>query len=92
MGMGKLILRSFGIGVAGIALAGFVGGFIALSLYFFNSSASSQGEQNVGLDLMALARNYFPWIYVVPLAVFAIGFLIGFRYFSKRQARQEASR
>jgi ABC-type Fe3+ transport system permease subunit len=79
MGMGKLILRSFGIGVAGIALAGFVGGFIALSLYF-------------GLDLMALARNYFPWIYVVPLAVFAIGFLIGFRYFSKRQARQEASR
>jgi ABC-type Fe3+ transport system permease subunit len=90
--MGKLILRSFCVGIASIALAGFVGGFIALSLSFFNSSASSPaGDQDVGWDLIALARNVSPWIYVVPLAVFATGFLIGFRYFSKRQARQEVS-
>jgi hypothetical protein len=55
--MGKLILRSFYVGIASIALA----------------------------------RNDSPWIYVIPLAVFATGFLIGFRYFSKRQARQEVS-
>ena len=58
IGTGKLILRSFYVGIASIALA----------------------------------RNDSPWIYVVPLAVFATGFLIGFRYFSKRQARQEVSR
>ena len=93
IGTGKLILRSFYVGIASIALAGFVSGFIALSLSFFNSSAGSQtGDQDVGPDLIALARNDSPWIYVVPLAVFATGFLIGFRYFSKRQARQEVSR
>jgi hypothetical protein len=89
----KLILRSFAVGIASVALAGFVGGFIALSLSRFNSSASSQaGDQQVGWDLIVFARNDWPWIYVLPLAVFAIGFLIGFRYFSRRQARQEVSR
>ena len=87
--MVNLILRSFCVGIASVALAGFVGGFIALSLIFFNSSAGSQSsDQEVGWDLITLARNYSPWIYVVPLAVFAIGSLIGFLYFSRRQARQ----
>jgi uncharacterized membrane protein len=86
--MAKLILRSLAVGIASVALAGFVGGFVVLSLSFFNSSAASQsGEQEVGWDLLAFGRSFSPWIYIVPLAVFGTGFLIGFRYFSKRQAR-----
>jgi hypothetical protein len=91
--MAKLILRSFCVGIASVALAGFIGGFIALSLLFFNSSATSQsGDQDVGWDLVTVVPDVSPWSYIVPLVLFAIGFLVGFRYFSKRQARQEASR
>jgi hypothetical protein len=87
--MGRLILRSLCVGIASVALAGCVSGFIALSLWSFNSSAAPpSGGQEVGWDLMVLARHGSPWIYIVPLALFAIGFLIGFRYFSKRQAIQ----
>jgi hypothetical protein len=87
--MGRLILRSVCVGIASVALAGFVGAFIALSLLFFNSSATAQsGDQEVGWDLVTVARDFSPWSFIVPLAVFAIGFLIGLRYFSKRQTRQ----
>ena len=87
--MAKLILRSFCAGIVSIALAGFVGAFIALSLAFFNSSAASPaGDQEVGWDLIGLARSHLVPVIVAPLVFFTIGFLFGFLHFSKRQGRR----
>jgi hypothetical protein len=85
--MGKLVLRSVCVGIASVALAAFIGGFIALSLLFMNSSAQPGGEE-AGPRTMLIAHYHLVPAVVIPLVIFAIGFLAGYRYFSKRQARQ----
>ena len=48
------------------------------------SAPSQPGEPEVGWDLVIMAHQVPFWVWLIPLAFFAIGFLIGFRYFSKR--------
>jgi hypothetical protein len=87
--MPKLILRATCVGIAAVAIAAFLAGFIALSLAAMNTPSQS-GEFEVGWDLVP-ERSQLPlWAWLVPLGVFAIGFIIGYRYFSKRQDKQAA--
>lgn len=65
----------------------FVAGFVALSLFAMNTPMQS-GEPEAGWDMIAMTHNHLVPVIAVLLAVFVIGFLIGFRYFSKRQHRQ----
>jgi hypothetical protein len=85
--MTKLVLRSVCVGIASVALAAFIGGFIALSLLFMNSSAPSGGDE-AGSRMMLIVRYHLVPVILIPLVIFAIGFLTGYRYFSRRQARQ----
>ncbi|MGB9069450.1 MAG: hypothetical protein WCC21_12855 [Candidatus Acidiferrales bacterium] len=85
--MPKLVLRSVCVGIATVALAAFIGGFIALSLLFMNSSASPGGDE-AGSRTMWMVHYHLVPIIVIPLVIFAIGFFAGHRYFSKRQGRQ----
>jgi hypothetical protein len=85
--MTPLVLRSVSVGIASVALAAFIGGFIALSLLFMNSSAQPGGDE-AGSGMMLIVHYHLVPIIVIPLVIFAIGFLAGYRYFSKRQARQ----
>jgi hypothetical protein len=75
------------VGIATVALTAFIGGFIALSLLFMNSSAPPGGDE-AGSRTMLMVHNHLVPIIVIPLVIFAIGFLAGHRYFSKRRARQ----
>jgi hypothetical protein len=88
--MARLLLRSLCVGLASLALAGFLGAFIMVSLLVFNSTAASPSgdPQEVGWDLLSVARGFAPWSYIVPLMIFVIGARAGYTYFSKRQARQ----
>ncbi len=79
--MAKLILRSVCVGIASVFVAAFVGGFIALSLLFMNASS----DQPSGYDSFFIVIHPVTRIVFVLLAIFAIGFLFGFRYFSKRE-------
>jgi len=84
-----IILRSTCVGIASIVMAGvasmFVGGMIAAY-----RTPALPGEPEVGWDLVTTLHNYpklsalLPW---AVLGVFVIGFLIGFRYFSRTVAR-----
>jgi hypothetical protein len=85
--MTPLVLRSVSVGIASVALAAFIGGFIALSLLFMNPSAQPGGDE-AGSGMMLIVHYHLVPIIVIPLVIFAIGFLAGYRYFSKRQARQ----
>jgi hypothetical protein len=85
--MATLVLRSVCVGVACVALTAFIGGFMALSLLFMNSSAQPGGDE-AGSRAMLIVHYHLVPIVVIPSVIFAIGFLAGYRYFSKRQARQ----
>jgi len=48
------------------------------------STPSQPGEPEVGWDLVVMAHQVPLWVWLILLAFFAVGFLIGFWYFSKR--------
>jgi hypothetical protein len=79
-----LILRSACVGVAGVVIAAvgglFVGGFIAA----LRTPPSPDGE--VGWSFVVTPHDYPVLSVVLPLLAFAIGFAIGFRYFSRAAA------
>ena len=86
-GMFKLILRSTCVGVASIALAAFASAFIAIAFAVVESWRNPQqpSDPEVGWDLVAMWHSnptVMKLTAVVAVAAFAIGFLIGFRYFS----------
>ena len=85
--MAKLIFRSICVGIASVALAAFVGGFIALSLFAMNTSPSTS-DQQTGYDSFFITRNDLMLAIGVLLVVFAAGFALGFRFFSKLRQRQ----
>jgi hypothetical protein len=85
--MPKLILRSACVGVAAVVIAGFIAGFVALSLAAMNTPSQSGGVE-VGWDLVTTWHELSLRVLLIPLAVFAIGFGIGYRYFSKRAKTQ----
>jgi len=81
--MAKLILRATCVGIATLVLAA----FIALSLAAMNTP-SQFGEQEVGWDFTTGRPQLTLWAWLVLPAAFAIGFGIGYRYFSKRASKQ----
>ncbi len=88
--MFKLILRSTCVGIASIVLAAFAAPFIALAYVVVYSWRNPQqsGELEIGWDLITLRHNHPLPVVVIPLAVFVVGFFIGFRYFSKTPTQQ----
>jgi hypothetical protein len=64
----------------------FVVGFVGFSLAAVSKPSNSPDTgQEVGWDLVTLARGLPLWVWLFPLAFFAIGFDIGLRYFSKQE-------
>jgi hypothetical protein len=83
--MVKIILRSMAAGIAGIVLALTVAMFVGVPLaLLFQARTTSPGQEpEVGWDLIAMSSQYPVATKVIPAAVFVIGFLIGWRYFSR---------
>ncbi|MFZ3199722.1 MAG: hypothetical protein ACLQMT_10890 [Candidatus Acidiferrales bacterium] len=86
--MSALILRSICVGIASVVITAIAGGFIAVIVAIsIGLLRQSSGGAEVGWDLVTMAHN-LPTIWILlPLGVFAIGFLLGFRYFSKTNVR-----
>jgi hypothetical protein len=79
--MFTVLFRSACVGIAA-AVAGL---FVSLPIlgYFSFRTVTSTGDVEAGWDLVALASARPVAFVVVPLVPFAVGFAIGFRYFSK---------
>jgi hypothetical protein len=79
-----VLLRSVCCGIAALVVAMFSGIFIALCVgsYFVAKNVNSGGGE-VGWDLVSMAHNMSSGWLLLPVLVFAVGFLIGFRHFSK---------
>jgi hypothetical protein len=79
-----IILRSICVGIAfvvgAIAISVFVG--LPLAMYFLSRNAPAGGGE-IGWDLVTMFRNSPMSAPLVPMAIFAVGFLVGFRYFSR---------
>jgi ABC-type proline/glycine betaine transport system permease subunit len=88
--MPQRILRSACVGIAALAIAALVIGFVGFSLAVMATPSQDTGNE-VGWDVLALIKGLPPWVWLFPVAIFAIGFGIGYRYFSKRDAKQTAS-
>jgi hypothetical protein len=91
-GMFKVILRSTCVGIASIVLAAFASFFIAIAFAIVDLWRIPQqpSEPEVGWDLITAWHGnpaVAKLIPVVAVAAFAIGFLIGFRHFSKSLSR-----
>jgi hypothetical protein len=78
-----VVLRSFCVGIATLVAALFVGPFL-LFLYLNIQSPPSPGGGQIGWDFLTMFHNLGPQAFLVPLTIFTIGFLFGFRYFSKQ--------
>ena len=86
----KRIIQSTCVGIASVVLSAFVVGFVGFSLAAMSAPSNSPDTgQEVGWDLVTLARGLPLWVWLFPLAFFAIGFSIGYLYFSKRQKQRE---
>jgi hypothetical protein len=90
--MGTVILRSFCCGVAG-AVASVPVYCVALICWALrNTPPAPRGETGggeVGWDLLTMFHNVGSGVVAGWfLAAFAIGFALGFRYFSKRNSPQ----
>jgi uncharacterized membrane protein len=82
-----VILRSVCCGIAALVMAAFSGTFIALWVgSYFAAKNVRPGGGEVGWDLVSLYHNTASSWLLLPLLVFAIGFFIGFRHFSKSLA------
>lgn len=83
-----VILRSACCGIAAVVVGMFLGTFAALFVvsYFASKSVAAAGDGEVGWDLVSMAHNMSSGWMLLPLLFFAVGFLIGFRHFSKSLA------
>jgi hypothetical protein len=80
-----VVLRSFCVGIATLVAALFVGP-VLFFLYLIIQSPPSPGGGSVGWDVGTMVHNLGPLALLAPLTIFSIGFLFGFRYFSKQLA------
>jgi hypothetical protein len=85
--MFTVILRSVCCGIAALVAAVFLSGFVVLFVgsYFAWKNAPPGGGE-FGWDVVSLAHDTPSSWLLLPLLVFAIGFFIGFRHFSKSSA------
>jgi hypothetical protein len=88
--MFTVVLRSVCAGIVALVGATLVGLFVVLpvTLYFLTKRVAPAGGGQVGWDLVTVAHNLPANSLLVPLVIFALGFLFGFRYFSKSLARR----
>lgn len=88
--MFTVVLRSVCVGIAALVAAALLGIFIGLpvAFYFLSRTAAPEGGGEVGWDLVSLTHNLPANSILVPLVIFAVGFLFGFRYFSKSLAHK----
>lgn len=85
--MFTVVLRSLCVGIAALAAAAFIG--LPVAFYFLSrTTPAPEGGGEVGWDLISLTHNLPATSILVPLVIFAVGFLFGFRYFSKSLARK----
>jgi hypothetical protein len=81
-----VVLRSFCVGVAALVAALFVSPLLLNIYVIIQSPPSPPGGGQVGWDVLTIFHNVGPLALLVPLTIFGIGFLVGFRYFSKQVA------
>jgi len=82
--MFTLILRSFCVGLAFLVGAVCAGGFAFAFWASRNGPLARQGsQQEVGWDLVAMYQHGPMMIKLLPLGFFLVGFLVGYRYFSR---------
>jgi hypothetical protein len=88
--MFTVVLRSVCAGIVALVGATLVGLFVVLpvTLYFLTKRVAPAGGGQVGWDLVTVAHSLPANSLLVPLVIFAPGFLFGFRYFSKSLARR----
>jgi len=79
--MFTVILRSVCVGIAFLVVSAFAGGF-AFALWFSRNLPAAP-QQEVGWDLVTMYRNMSSTTRLLPLFFFAVGFLVGYRYFSR---------
>jgi uncharacterized protein YneF (UPF0154 family) len=81
----SLILKSICAGIATLVAAVFLGVFVALPLttMALANINGSHGSAEFGWDITSLAHSYQAIIILSLLIVFAVGFLFGYRYFSR---------
>ncbi|HXZ12616.1 MAG TPA: hypothetical protein VEG64_09505 [Candidatus Sulfotelmatobacter sp.] len=88
--MSVVILRSVCVGVAtmvlGFPVVVIFGLFIATQYLTRNEPSVNGGE--IGWDLVTLAHNYPAASILLPLALFMVGFLLGYRVFSRSLAKK----
>jgi hypothetical protein len=89
--MRVVVLRSVCCGVAATVVS--APGYIAAMIWWVSRNMPpvpgvQAGEGEVGWDLMSFVHNGPGVTAFWFLAAFAIGFLLGFRYFSKRSSPQ----
>ena len=83
---GTVFLRSLCAGIAAVIASAFLGFFVGLPIaayYLSKKFPPPPGGGEVGWDLVALAHNTSPDLLFLPFLVFAIGFALGFRHFSR---------
>jgi hypothetical protein len=87
---GLVFLRSLCTGIAALIASVFLGLFIGLPIaayYLSKKFPPTPGGGEVGWDLVTMAHNTSPDFLLLPLLIFAIGFALGFRHFSRPSRR-----
>ena len=80
-----ILFKSVLAGVLAVALAlllCFILGLVGLIVYALFSKPAPEGGQAIGLDVISLLRRYAAMAILMGVAIFAVGFIWGFRHFS----------
>jgi hypothetical protein len=88
--MFKVILQSACVGVGAVVAVAVLGIFVGLpvAMYFLSRNIPAPpGDGEVGWDLVVMVHNASPHGLLLPLFVFAIGFVFAFRHFSRTSSR-----
>lgn len=88
--MFTIILRSACVGIAFLVAALFIGVPVMLTVatYYLERNSGHQSDGEVGWDLVTMAHLSPVSSVILPLLIFALGFVFGFRYFSKSKGRR----
>ncbi|HXX45408.1 MAG TPA: hypothetical protein VEJ38_11815 [Candidatus Acidoferrales bacterium] len=92
-----LVIRSVCVGIAAIAIAAiggaFIGGAVAIAIAMLKPSPANAPE--VGWDLVVMLKDHpglTTGLKLAALLAFIIGFVFGWRYFSRAQVAGGAER
>jgi hypothetical protein len=83
IGMLTVILRSCCTGIATLVVGAFVWLLITMFVAARSIATTGTGGVEVGWDLVTMLHNLSVKQLVIPSALFAAGFGLGFKYFSR---------